>query len=68
MSEAGRDGAWIDATRADVPVPDAPQTIRQNWIPFLTFFFLRILIWMAQTSATRILYVGRERAPGGEQG
>lgn len=27
-----------------IPVPDAPQTIKQNWIPFLTFFFLRILI------------------------
>lgn len=26
-----------------VPVPEAPQTIRQNWIPFLTFFFLRII-------------------------
>lgn len=26
-----------------VPVPEAPQTIRQNWIPFLTFFFLRVL-------------------------
>lgn len=25
-----------------LPVPEAPQTIRQNWIPFLTFFFLRI--------------------------
>lgn len=29
---------------SDVPVPEAPQTIKQNWIPFLTFFFLRILI------------------------
>jgi hypothetical protein len=26
-----------------IPVPEAPQTIRQNWIPFLTFFFLRAL-------------------------
>jgi len=26
-----------------VPVPEAPQTIRQNWMPFLTFFFLRVL-------------------------
>ena len=25
------------------PVPDAPQTIKQNWIPFLTFFFRRII-------------------------
>ena len=25
------------------PVPEAPQTIRQNWMPFLTFFFLRVL-------------------------
>ena len=24
-------------------MPDAPQTIRQNCIPFLKFFFLRIL-------------------------
>jgi hypothetical protein len=29
--------------RRQVPVPEAPQTIRQNWIPFLTFFFLRVL-------------------------
>lgn len=28
-----------------LPVPLAPQTIKQNWIPFLTFFFRRILIW-----------------------
>jgi len=27
----------------DLPVPEAPQTIRQNWIPFLTFFFRRII-------------------------
>jgi hypothetical protein len=32
------------STRSDIPVPEAPQTIKQNWIPFLTFFFLRILI------------------------
>lgn len=25
-----------------IPVPDAPQTIKQNCMPFLTFFFLRI--------------------------
>ena len=30
--------------RQYLPVPEAPQTIKQNWIPFLTFFFLRILI------------------------
>ena len=30
-----------------IPVPEAPQTIKQNWIPFLTFFFLRILICRA---------------------
>jgi hypothetical protein len=30
--------------KKDAPVPDAPQTIRQNWIPFLTFFFRRILV------------------------
>lgn len=28
---------------SNVPVPDAPQTIKQNWIPFFTFFFLRII-------------------------
>jgi hypothetical protein len=27
----------------NAPVPEAPQTIRQNWMPFLTFFFLRII-------------------------
>ena len=27
----------------DIPVPEAPQTIKQNWIPFLTFFFRRII-------------------------
>jgi hypothetical protein len=30
-------------TKVVRPVPEAPQTIRQNWIPFLTFFFLRVL-------------------------
>lgn len=25
------------------PVPDAPQTIKQNWIPFFTFFLRRII-------------------------
>lgn len=29
-----------------VPVPEAPQTIRQNWIPFLTFFFRRIIFYV----------------------
>ena len=29
----------------DVPVPDAPHTIKQNWIPFLTFFFRRIIFY-----------------------
>lgn len=29
--------------RRDSPVPEAPQTIRQNWMPFLTFFFRRII-------------------------
>jgi hypothetical protein len=28
----------------NIPVPEAPQTIKQNWIPFLTFFFRRILL------------------------
>lgn len=33
-------------TRARVvPVPEAPQTIKQNWIPFFTFFFRRIIFW-----------------------
>lgn len=31
-------------TKVVRPVPEAPQTIRQNWIPFLTFFFLRVLL------------------------
>jgi hypothetical protein len=30
-------------TKVVRPVPEAPHTIRQNWIPFLTFFFLRVL-------------------------
>ena len=28
-----------------VPVPEAPQTIRQNWMPFLTFFLRRIILY-----------------------
>jgi hypothetical protein len=28
-----------------IPVPLAPHTIKQNWIPFLTFFLRRILIY-----------------------
>ena len=32
-----------DCMSRDVPVPEAPQTIKQNWIPFLTFFFRRII-------------------------
>ena len=34
----------VSQVSSDIPVPEAPQTIKQNWIPFLTFFFLRILI------------------------
>jgi hypothetical protein len=30
-------------TKVVRPVPEAPHTIKQNWIPFLTFFFLRVL-------------------------
>ena len=26
-------------TKVVRPVPEAPQTMRQNWIPFFTFFF-----------------------------
>ena len=33
---------------ASVPVPEAPQTIRQNWIPFLTLFFLRVIFCVKQ--------------------
>jgi hypothetical protein len=33
--------------KSHVPVPDAPHTMRQNWIPFLTFFFRRILVYMS---------------------
>ena len=28
-------------TKVVRPVPDAPQTIKQNWMPFLTFFLRR---------------------------
>jgi len=34
----------IASISRNIPVPEAPQTIKQNWIPFLTFFFRRILI------------------------
>lgn len=36
---------WLcrNAGTCDSPVPEAPQTIRQNWMPFLTFFFRRII-------------------------
>ena len=30
-------------TKVVRPVPEAPQTIRQNWIPFFTFFLRRSL-------------------------
>jgi hypothetical protein len=39
----------------DLPVPDAPHTIKQNWIPFLTFFFLRIIFCSGPASQRRIL-------------
>ena len=32
------------AAKKHAPVPEAPQTIRQNWIPFLTFFLRRSLM------------------------
>jgi hypothetical protein len=32
-----------DGCNLNSPVPEAPQTIKQNWMPFLTFFFRRIL-------------------------
>lgn len=35
------------------PVPLAPQTIRQNWIPFLTFFFRRILIYERRPTVSK---------------
>jgi hypothetical protein len=41
-----RELSWqkIVALRSiNLPVPDAPQTIKQNWIPFLTFFLRRII-------------------------
>ena len=38
------------------PVPDAPQTMMQNWIPFFTFFLRRILI--ALPAADIVLGVG----------
>lgn len=30
---------------ADIPVPEAPHTMRQNWMPFFTFFFFRVIFW-----------------------
>jgi hypothetical protein len=45
MEEIGQSGSPAGlAQQVDVPVPEAPHTIKQNWMPFLTFFFLRILI------------------------
>ena len=35
--------ARLGGDEVDIPVPEAPQTIKQNWIPFLTFFFRRII-------------------------
>jgi hypothetical protein len=46
--------AWLEKTPRrkdeacwviDIPVPEAPHTIKENWIPFLTFFLRRIFIW-----------------------
>jgi hypothetical protein len=45
------------------PVPEAPHTIRQNWIPFLTFFFLRVL-----SICTAISGVSMARCGHGEKG
>lgn len=39
---AWRDERWAFAETSNIPVPEAPHTIRQNWMPFLTFFFRRI--------------------------
>lgn len=44
----GRELGWqkIAAFRSmNLPVPDAPQTIKQNWIPFFTFFLRRIIFY-----------------------
>jgi len=43
-------------TKVVLPVPEAPQTMRQNWIPFFTFFLRRILI--ALPAADIVLGVG----------
>lgn len=51
------------------PVPEAPQTIRQNWIPFLTFFFLRVLSICCSVSArgkAKVECVRGDRADGGD--
>lgn len=40
----------LDAEVLNVPVPDAPQTIKQNWIPFFTFFLRRIIFCGWNTS------------------
>jgi len=43
ISSGPRGARSAGGTQGDSPVPEAPQTIRQNWIPFLTFFFRRII-------------------------
>ena len=57
------DGVVLVGGWKDLPVPDAPQTIRQNWIPFLTFFLRRIIFCreemvLVNMTGNRIAYLG----------
>ena len=42
-------------TKVVLPVPEAPQTIKQNWIPFLTFFLRRSLMWEVEVDMLAVL-------------
>ena len=42
-------------TNVVLPVPEAPQTIKQNWIPFLTFFLRRSLMWEVEVDMLAVL-------------
>lgn len=49
IERAGSRGKLKLWTRLNLPVPDAPQTIKQNWIPFFTFFLRRIIFYRLNT-------------------
>jgi hypothetical protein len=42
---------WIGVGK---PVPEAPQTIKQNWMPFLTFFLRRIIFYSIENCSSAI--------------